>query len=95
MGGYLTSIDQLALGKVYHIGATHSNNTSKLYFNTKLQNTQQVTPVNYMNSNLSIGRYITSSYLNGEILAIRMYNRELTQEEMDKNYQIDKMRFDL
>lgn len=50
---------------------------------------------NYSNSNFWIGRRDTGGYFNGEIYAIRLYNRRLTAEEQMANYLLDNERFEL
>ena len=35
------------------------------------------------------------TFLNGKIYSVRIYNRALTEEEVQQNYQIDKMRFNV
>lgn len=45
---------------------------------------------------IQIGKYIgKSNMFAGEICAIRMYNKSLTEEEIKHNYEIDKQRFGL
>jgi hypothetical protein len=45
---------------------------------------------------LTILTYYMDSYIaNGEINSIRIYNRKLTHEELQHNYEIDKVRFNL
>lgn len=50
-------------------------------------------------STLSIGKRINGSYaanpFNGDIYGVRIYNRELTQEEMLHNQSVDNARFNL
>ena len=41
------------------------------------------------------GREDNQSHLEGSIMAVRIHNRILTDEELAKNYEIDKKRFDL
>lgn len=38
---------------------------------------------------------ITQWYLKGKIYSIRAYNRELSKEEIENNYNVDVQRFNL
>lgn len=92
---YLNSSQRLDLNKVYHLGLTHRNNISKMYINSKYEGEQTVIPEEYSGMNqTTIGKWLTTeAYTKCNIYAIRMYNRELTKEEMEQNYEIDKIRF--
>ena len=94
-GEYLKSNQKLNLNKIYHLGLTHENNISKMYINSEYENEQTVTPQKYASmSETRIGQYSDMAYTKCDIYAIRMYNRELTKEELEQNYEIDKIRFD-
>lgn len=41
------------------------------------------------------GSTVSSGYFNGKIYAVRIYNRALSAEEIEENYQTDKIRFGL
>ncbi len=92
-GGYLVSNQKLELNIPYSISLTHSNNISKIYINTKYDNQQSVVPSAYTATITTIGKYTDNNPVRGQIYSIRMYNRELTPEEINYNYQIDKGRF--
>ena len=91
--GYLVSNTLLSLNNTYKITGTHENNKSKLYINNNIENEQQVTPTAYVHNNLLIGKYNSATYTKCEIYSIRMYNRALTENELNHNYIIDKNRF--
>lgn len=92
---YLTSSQRLNLNKIYHLGLTHGNNISKMYIDNRYETEQTVTPDEYggIMNETRIGQYLDVAYTKCNIYAIRMYNRELTKEEMEQNYEIDKIRF--
>lgn len=54
---------------------------------------------NLVDSKIQVGRHWQYGNQNrtffGSIQAIRIYNRALTDEEIDMNYQIDKVRFNI
>lgn len=90
---YLNTQEEMDLGKIYSILGSHSNSLSKIYFNNVLKNTQTVTIDSYNDENLTIGMFHNNYFLAGEIYQIRMYERELTQQERNINYSIDKIRY--
>ena len=96
--GYLTSNKTINLSEKYSIVAKHENNISRLYINNIFEKEQNVQPIAYsMMKTITIGNYAGNGgqYLNGKIYSIRMYNRALTDSEMEHNYEIDKERFNL
>lgn len=97
-GGYLTSNKTINLSEKYSIVAKHENNISRLYINNIFEKEQNVQPVAYSGmTTITIGNYRGNGgqYLNGKIYSIRMYNRALTDSEIEHNYEIDKERFNL
>ena len=95
---YLTSNKTINLSEKYSIVAKHENNISRLYINNIFEKEQNVQPIAYsMMKTITIGNYAGNGgqYLNGKIYSIRMYNRALTDSEMEHNYEIDKERFNL
>lgn len=93
--GYLNSNKMLSLNRPYALTLTHEQNLSKMYIDTNYENQQEVVPMNYTSTNLLIGKYNDTTLTKGNIYAIRMYNRALTQDEIKSNYEIDKIRFEL
>lgn len=94
-GGYLRASELIVLNKVYSIVGCFSNGIQNIYINNKNSGSKNTTPDPYQSAPISIGAYISNYFLDGEIYAIRMYNRQLTQEEINTNYQLDKIRFNL
>ncbi len=93
---YLRSVNKLNHGTIANITATNGNNISTLYFNNIQENQTQTVPAMYSGmNNISIGNYSNGRHFNGNIYAIRMYNRVLTEAELAKNYEIDKKRFNI
>ncbi|MCI9016277.1 MAG: LamG domain-containing protein [Clostridia bacterium] len=68
------------IGKIDNVNTI--SNTSNLYFAIG----------DYADSN---GNYTGQNSFKGEIYQIRIYNRVLTQEEINKNYEIDQFRFNI
>ncbi|MEG1344962.1 MAG: LamG-like jellyroll fold domain-containing protein [Clostridia bacterium] len=94
--GYLKANETSQLGRTTHIGGTFNGKTQNIYINGKKSNSQNVTSAgNVDNASLTIGTYRDNCYLNGEIYSIRMYNKQLTDEQIAQNYEIDKVRFGL
>ena len=96
-GGYLKSNEKLNLNKTYHIGATYEKKLQKIYFNSNYENEKKVEPMGYggtMNETW-IGNYNNATFTKANVYAIRMYNRALTEEELQHNYNIDKVRYNI
>lgn len=93
--GYLNSNKMLSLNQPYALTLTHEQNLSKMYIDTIYEAQQEVVPMNYSATNLLIGKYSNTTLTKGNIYAIRMYNRALMQDEITKNFNIDKLRFGL
>lgn len=81
------------LNRTYHVAATTENNLTKLYLNSMYDSEMEQIPLAYTNKATTIGKYENIAYTKGKIYSIRMYNRTLTQEEINHNYEIDKHRF--
>lgn len=88
-------------GKTYYLAMTYDGND--IFFNVDGQNvTASLDDVTSPSSstNLSLGaNHISSSstnnYFKGEIYAIRIYNRALTEAEISHNYEVDKLRYNM
>lgn len=90
---YLHSNKNVMLNHIYHVGATTENNLIKIYINSIYDNEkEQIIDAYSLMNETNIGRY-ENQYTKGNIYSIRMYNRALTQEEINHNYEIDKHRF--
>lgn len=92
---YLTAKQNTELNRVYSIVATTSGLTQRIYMDAVLDNQQNVAQLPNQTKPISFGYWAdsNSNFLNGEILAIRMYNRPLTEQEIMQNYQVDCVRF--
>ena len=97
-----TPADYLTLGKTvtYTFVFDKENNLFKYYQNQVLtgfiSNSGMATNVDFVN--VLIGndnRGGTSVSLKGKIYAVRIYNKKLTQEEINNNYLLDKVRYPL
>lgn len=96
---YLTDNSNL-INKKYSLGLTYDGNNASVYQSAIKHNTSSVTAVGYPVNNTVMalgcnpsGANPYSSYLNGNIYSVRIYNRALTDEEMLHNYNIDRARF--
>jgi hypothetical protein len=78
----------------YNIVAVRSNGVSYLYLNGILEGTFTGT-VNTggATSEYRLGNYATSYYLSGNIASNIIYNRSLTQSEVQQNYNATRARF--
>lgn len=92
-GGYLLSKKNATLNRTYHVAATTENNLTKLYLNSMYDSEMEQIPLAYTNKATTIGEFENIAYTKGNIYSIKMYNRALTQEEINHNYEIDKHRF--
>ena len=88
------------LNKIYHITYTYDfdgvDTTAKIYINGVLDNEDifpgYYTPTAY-NFTLGDGRKTNWYPFNGNLYSIKVYNKVLSSEEVSKNYQIHKNRF--
>ena len=85
-------------GNYHHIGFTYSNNLKRAYINGQQVGTQTTTGtlVNSF-SNRRIGRFGSSGvyYLNGNLPVLKVYNRALSAQEIQQNYNAYKSRFNI
>lgn len=95
----LTSSTTMNLETFYHIVATYDGTVMKLYVNSTLNNSLNTTagigtPATY---NLRVGAMGLSGIyeLLGDIGFVKIYNRALTADEVEKNYNATKKRFGL
>lgn len=82
------------VGKTLSYTSTRNDRTYKLYKNNLLQknlnfafDTRTPNPAIYVG-----GQY---NYFKGKIYSIRVYNNELTEEQLLHNYEYDKQKFNL
>ena len=76
-----------------HLVVTDDTFTAKMYINGKLIDTG-LGEVSIISTNLHIGtRYTNSSYFNGLIDEVRVYNRALSLEEINNRYQAGYTRY--
>lgn len=84
--------------KYYHIVTTFNGATAKIYVDGS--NTTTTTTTSTANissaSNVSIGKVYSSDRLfNGQIPVVKVYSRALSADEITRNYNMYKKRFDL
>lgn len=84
--------------KYYHIVATFDGSSAKIYVdgsNTTTATTSSTANVSAAD-NVSVGKvYSSSRHFDGEIPVLKVYNRTLTSNEILKNYNAYKNRFNL
>jgi hypothetical protein len=87
----------ITLGNWYYGGFTCDNTTINLYLNGILTSTSAVSPAITLNSseNVFVGRRTAGQYFTGKISNTQIYNRALTQTEIQQNYNATKSRFGL
>ena len=93
---YLKSEDLLELGEKYYITASFKDNVQKLYINgVKVGERILTGGLVQTQTDLTIGAWTESKTdpFKGNIHAVRMYNKELTQGEINQNYTLDKQRY--
>jgi len=85
-------------GEVYKGYDNYERLDSKAYFNGGLVSIRNDSIYLYESKYIYLGRgYDSSSAIpwKGKIYSVRIYNRELSQEELDYNYMVDKVRFNI
>lgn len=73
------------------------NNNIQIWVNAAKTGEQSKTGVNIYQLDTVLGRWgwYDDGYFEGTIYSVRKYNRALTAQEMQTNYNVDKMRFDM
>ena len=94
-----TTNNVISTGSWYHIGFTHNftSNSGSIYVNGILQTTGSFTVVRSDgNVNLNVGyNSNNATYLSGEVASFQIYNRALSANEVQQNYNAQKSRFNL
>ena len=95
--GELTSATGVALNQWVHLVGTSDNTTRKIYINGVLDQSNSYSLGIYSTSiDLQIGRQLSGGYdYNGDVSAIRIYDRALSATEVLHNYNALKGRFGL
>lgn len=87
------------VNQIFSRGVTFANKgiETSIYENKNIIEQVNVGEIEVENKKMKIGgtNWHTGISLNGEIYSIRVYNRALTQEEINQNYEIDKIRFNI
>ena len=96
-GAGMLSTSNVTLNQWVHLVGTSDNITRKIYINGVLDNTDPYSNGIYSTSiDLQIGRQLSGGYdYNGDISAIRIYDRALPSNEVLHNYNALKGRFGL
>lgn len=96
MGQYLNSTTIPTENTTYNIYGVYDGSLMKLYVNGTLEGSMQY-DVKAGSKAITIGYFydIPSLPMNGEILNIKVYNKVLTEEQITKNFNIDKLRFNI
>lgn len=81
-----------SLNTWYHVVGTYDGTNMKIYVNGVLKNTKQQTgTIGGSSTSGKIGTYTGSTYnLDGKIQDVRIYNRQLTQQEVGIMYDLTK-----
>ncbi len=92
-----TSTKQIFVGNWYNILVTRSGTTLSVYINGLLDGTKTDSS-NLTSGQLKIGRNVNTvgtSYFNGRVQSLIVYNKALTSNEVLQNYNATKTRFGL
>lgn len=83
-------------GKYYHVVVTKKNGVVNIYSNSEIVvSTSFGGSITSTSNPLYIGSYVTSYYSHGEIPVAKIYNRALTTNEVARNYNAIKSRFNI
>ncbi len=95
-----TSSDVLSTNQIYHIVGTYDGKIFKLYLNGQLNKSLAIegTIVDPTNNEMALGTNINkmqsnTDYANMNLYSCRIYNRALTEEEVQHNYNADKINY--
>ena len=108
-GGYITYADSsnwsytnfgfhglFLTNTYYHIVATKVNNLVTIYSNGSVVVSKSFGgTISTTSNNLYIGSFVTTYYFNGSIYTARLYNKALSANEVQQNYNATKGRFGL
>jgi outer membrane protein assembly factor BamE (lipoprotein component of BamABCDE complex) len=94
MGDRYTSTINIDTKRWYYIISTRQSSTVSVYFNGVLDGTSSNTS-NLTEGGFRLARNITTSYLNGNLALVQIYNRALSATEILQNYNATKTRFGL
>ena len=97
----INSLDKYEIDKTYVVQSTYDGKEIKLYINGELQRTLQIEgTIGVPKSNTIImlgsnpnGTKVEGNYYKGIIYTARIYNRALTESELNKNYNSDSKRY--
>lgn len=91
------SYDDLPLNTKNSISYGKNNTNYFTYLNASKKDEVTITnPLGWKNNDLYIGKPISDNYyFTGKIYSVRIYNKALSQEEIQQNYEIDKTRFNI
>ena len=84
--------DRLSANTIYDISITFSGTTCKLYVNGQLTNTETFTDAT-INFPLTVFTAGTRSNSLGDIYSVKVYNRALTDAEIQQNHYIDSQTY--
>jgi|SRR5699024_8670157 len=92
---YFSPATKMIPNKTYLIHFMHDGDNVRIYANTEMVSEKQVGELPTESFLQRIGIYRTTDYraFDGEIHSVKIYNRPLTPEEIQHNYQIEKERF--
>ena len=85
---------RLSANTKYDITVTFTGTTAKLYVNGKLSSTKTFTDAS-LNMPLTVFNAGAQSNARGNIYSVKVYNRALTEAEIQQNYNIDKEKYGL
>jgi hypothetical protein len=87
----------LAPNTWYHVVATHDGNTITVFVNGVKSESMPCDGLSASNLNLTLGRYspAATSYLDGSLEMVRIYNRALNAGEVANNYNTDCLKVGL
>lgn len=88
----------VSVGEIIHLSAQADFDKGEMsvYRNGQLIHTQKMIGIEAINTkgeNLKVGKGYYDSFLNGDIYSTKVYNRALSPEEIQHNYQIEKEKF--
>ena len=97
---YRTLSSSIELQKMNYLAGATSNEISVMRFNDEIQSAEETAIVKSPSHDTYLilggnpgGQYLDGDPFLGTIYLTRMYNRVLTDDEIEKNYVIDKARY--
>jgi hypothetical protein len=85
----------ISLNQIYNVIGVYNGSTISIYIDGELQNTNDFSSNLFQGTLFNLGRFAASSYANINLYSSLVYNRVLSAQEIQQNFQAQRSRFGL